>query len=155
MEYDRFGDSTDFPGSLGFDDDRWSLRLVSTTDLARTTEKNNFRQSLLNIRTSRTNLETRREEIRREVRRQIEALSKAKERMEIRENQIRQAEGKLALAQIKFDHNLADNFDVIEAETELQRARVNLLAVTNSYIVGTYRLRAALGTLIDRGNDYP
>jgi outer membrane protein TolC len=43
---------------------------------------------------------------------------------------------------------MANNFDLIEAETELQEARTNLLAAKIEYIVGTYRLRAALGTLI-------
>ncbi len=40
--------------------------------------------------------------------------------------------------------------DVIEAQTERQRARVDLLAVRTEYIVSTYRLRAALGTLLER-----
>jgi outer membrane protein len=77
-------------------------------------------------------------------------LRKNKERIEIREEQIRQAEGKLALARVKFNHGMANNFDVIEAETELQRSRVDLLSVKTDYIVGTYNMRAVLGTLVDR-----
>jgi outer membrane protein len=149
LRYDRFGDSDDFRRSLRFEDERWSLRLVSATDWARTSEKTHFRQSLIQVRTARVNAETRQEEIRREVRRLLEALSKAEERMAIRKDQIRQAEGKLALAQIKFNHNMADNFDIIEAETEVRQAGVNLLAVQTDYIVGTYRLRASLGTLLE------
>jgi outer membrane protein len=45
---------------------------------------------------------------------------------------------------------MANNFDVIEAETELQQARVDLLSMDTEYIVGTYNLRAVLGTLIER-----
>ena len=56
----------------------------------------------------------------------------------------------MALARVKFDHGMADNFDVIEAETELQRARVDLLSVETEYIAGTYNMRAELGTLIER-----
>jgi outer membrane protein TolC len=41
----------------------------------------------------------------------------------LREEQIRQGESRLALAQVKFSHDMASNLDVIEAETELQRAR--------------------------------
>jgi outer membrane protein TolC len=44
---------------------------------------------------------------------------------------------------------MANNFDVIEAESELQEARLNLLAAQIESIVGMYRLRAAIGTLID------
>jgi outer membrane protein len=87
--------------------------------------------------------------IKREVRQVYDALQKARERMQIRKDQIDQAAGKLALAKIKFSHGMADNFDLIEAETELQEARSNLLAAQVEYIVGMYRLRAAIGTLIE------
>jgi outer membrane protein len=76
-------------------------------------------------------------------------LQKTLERMQIRKDQIHQARGKLALAKIKFSHGMADNFDLIEAETELQQARSNFLAAQIEYIVGVYRLRAAMGTLIE------
>ncbi len=150
VEYDRFSDSEEIERSLNLGEDRWSFRIVSATDLARTSEKTNYRQSLINIRTSKLNQQTRQEEIRREIRRQMEFQQKAEERMKIRQEQIQQAQSKLALAKIKFDHSMADNFDVIEAETELRQARVNLLSVQTDYIVGTYRMRAVLGTLLER-----
>jgi outer membrane protein TolC len=94
-------------------------------------------------------LESKEDEIKREVRRQLDALKKDEERISIRKGQIHQAEGKRALSKIKFRYNMANNFDIIEAETELQQARVNLLSVKTDYIVGTYRMRAVLGTLIE------
>ncbi len=147
--YDRHAFSEHFGGSMGFDEDRWSIRLVSNTDLARTSEKTAFRQSLITIRTARLNLKATQAGIQREVRRQLSSLSKSEERIRIREAQIRQAKGKLALAKIKFNHAMADNSDIIEAETELQNAEVSLLSVNIEYIVGTYRLRAVLGTLFE------
>jgi len=150
MGYARSSSSDDFGQSMRFDEDIWSINLVSSTDWARTSEKAAFQQSLINIRTARLNLEAKQDEIKRDVRRQLEALMKAEERMKIRNEQIKQAEGKLALAKIKFNHGMADNFDVIEAETELQRARDNLLSVETEYILGTYRIRAVVGTLIER-----
>ena len=150
MGYSRSSSSDDFGQSMRFDEDTWSINLVSSTDWARTSEKAAFQQSLVSIKTARLSLEAREDEIKRDVRRQLEALLKAQERIKIRNEQIRQAEGKLALAKIKFDYGMADNFDVIEAETELQRARDNLLSVETEYIVGTYRMRAILGTLIER-----
>ncbi len=150
MGYARSSSSDDFGRSMRFDEDTWSINLVSSTDWARTSEKAAFQQTLINIKTARLNLEAKQDEIKRDVRRQLEALMKAEERMKIRNEQIRQAEGKLALAKIKFNHGMADNFDVIEAETELQRTRDNLLSIETEYIVGTYRMRAVLGTLIER-----
>lgn len=148
MNYERYDSSQDLGNSMGFNEDRWSLNLVSNTDIFRTSEKADFQQSLITVRTARLNLETKRDEIMREVRRESESLNKSQERIRIRKEQIRQAEGKLALSKIKFNHGMADNFDIIEAETELQQARVNLLSSQTDYIVGIYRLRAALGTLI-------
>ena len=150
LDYEKYGSSDDFGRSMRFDEDRWSINLVSTTDWARTSEKASFRQSLINVRTARLDLEAKQDQITREVRWQLEALIKAEERIEIRKEQIKQAEGKLALARIKFNHGMADNFDVIEAETELQRARVDLLSMDTEYIVGTYSMRSALGTLIEQ-----
>jgi len=150
MNYERYGSSDDVSRSLEFDEDRWTIGLVSTTDWARTSEKAAYGQSLIDIRTARIDLEARQDEITREVRRQLDALRRAEERIEIREDQIRQAEGKLALARVKFNHGMANNFDVIEAETELQRGRVDLLSVKREYIVGTYNMRAVLGTLVER-----
>jgi len=150
MNYERFGSSDDFRQSVELDEDRWTISLVSTTDWARASEKAGYEQSLISIRTARIDLEARQDEITREVRRQLDALGQDEERIEIREEQIRQAEGKLALARLKFNHGMADNFDVIEAETELQRSRVDLLSVRTGYIVGTYNMRAVLGTLVER-----
>lgn len=148
MNYDRYN----MPDDLGsrMNEDRWSINLISSTDFARTYEKANFQQSLINISASKLNLETRQDEIRREVRLQAEFLKKAEERIGIREKQKKQAEGKLELAKIRFNHGMTDNFDVIEAEKELQQADVNVLSMKTDYIVGTYRMRAAIGTLIGR-----
>ncbi|OQX28273.1 MAG: hypothetical protein BWK80_01050 [Desulfobacteraceae bacterium IS3] len=148
MRYERYGSAEDLEQSMGFNENRWSVNLVSNTDIARTSEKADFQQSLITAGTARRNLEAKQDEVMREVRRESESLSKSQERIRIRKEQIAQAEGKLALSKIKFNHGMADNFDIIEAETQLQQARVNLLSAETEYIVGMYRMRAALGTLI-------
>ena len=149
MGYERFGSSDDFDQSLGFDERIWSINLVASTDWARKSERASYQQSLINIRNTRLDFNSKEDEIKREVRDKLEALAKDEERITIRNEQIRHAEGKLALSKIKFRHHMADNFDIIEAETELQQARTNLLSVKTEYIVGTYQMRAVLGTLIE------
>ncbi|HSO09992.1 MAG TPA: hypothetical protein VLR45_08380, partial [Desulfoprunum sp.] len=52
-------------------------------------------------------------------------------------------------AESKFRHSLANNFDLLEAQTEMQQARTDHMVETINYIIGTYRLRSSLGTLID------
>jgi outer membrane protein len=147
--YTRLGNDDAFAGATTLSEEFWSINLVSTTDWSRTAEKAAYRQSLLSVKQVELNRASRVDSIKREVRQFYDALLKSQERMQIRKDQIDQAAGKLALAKIKFSHGMADNFDLIEAETELQQARSNLLAARVEYIVGVYRLRAALGTLIE------
>jgi outer membrane protein len=147
--YSRLGNDDALNEATQFSEEFWSVRLTSETDWARRAEKAGYQQSLLSIKRVRLNRLTRMDSIKREVRQFYDALQKARERMQIRNDQIDQARGKLALANIKFDHGMANNFDLIEAETELQEARTNFLAAQIEYIVGTYRLRGAMGTLLD------
>lgn len=149
VDYNRFGSSEDFARTYQFNENRWNIKLISTTDWSRKSEKIAFRQRLLDIKNTRIALESKKEEIKKAVRGQLDALKESEDRIRLKKKQIHQAQGKQALAEIKFRHGLADNSDFIEAETELQQARANLLAAEFDYIVGTYRLRAALGTLLE------
>ncbi len=130
--------------------DYWSVGLTSNTDFSRTVEKSSFQQSLLQVRRVKLQQQDRRDMILAEVKAQLTALEKEEHRIQLRREQIVQARGKMRLAEIKFSHGMGDNFDLIESETELQRAKTNLLTEKTSYIVGQYRLRAALGTLLER-----
>ncbi len=128
---------------------QWSVYLQASTDLYHTAEKTNARRARLRLDTLQLNLESKIAEVKRQIRQQRLALAEAAQRIVLRNEQIRQAEGKLALAEVKFTHDMADNFDVVEAEAELQRARTNLLATEADYAVGIYNLMAMTGHLFD------
>jgi len=148
MDYERAGTSEDFSQSTDLEENIWSVSLTGGSSWPRTAEKAAFSQSLISVKTERLRLELTRDEIQREVRGQLEVLKKSENSITIRQEQIKTAEGKLALAKVKFRHEMADNFDVIESETELENAKVNLLSARTEYIVGTYKMRSVLGTLI-------
>jgi len=148
MDYQRAGTAEDFSQSTDFEENIWSVSLTGGSSWPRTAEKTAFSQSLISIKTERLRLELTRDEIQREVRGQLEVLKEAENSIKIRQEQIKTAEGKLALAKIKFRHAMANNFDVIESETELESAKVNLISARTEYIVGTYKMRSVLGTLI-------
>ena len=148
MDYERAGTAEDFSQSTDLEENVWSVSLTGGSSWPRTAEKAAFSQSLISVKTERLRLELKRDEIQREVRGQLEVLKKEENSIKIREEQIKTAEGKLALAKVKFRHAMADNFDVIESETELENAKVNLLSARTEYIVGTYKMRSVLGTLI-------
>jgi outer membrane protein len=126
-----------------------AVYLQLSSDLYHTAEKANYRRAKLKVDTLELTLKTRSADIRRQVRRQLALLEEAKRRVVLRREQIRQAEGKLALAEVKFTYDMADNFAVIEAEGELQSARSNLVATQADLAVGVYNLDAMAGHLLD------
>jgi outer membrane protein len=150
LNYSRFGSGENFGDGTKFDRDSWNLGLVTSTDLARTAEHAAYDQSLLNVRVARRNAGLLHDEVIREVKRNLRNLSVSEKGITIQEEQIRQSKGQLELAQVKFRWGLANNFDLVDAETELRRAETNLLSAVLDYIIGSHRLRAALGTLIER-----
>jgi len=148
--YDRYGTGDTIGQSKGFDLDRYSAGLQAGTDIFRTAEKAAYQQSLITIKTLSLNMQSKMEDISRQVRKQWLSLKEAAKRMGIRKSQIKQGEEKIALAEVKFAHAMADNFDVIEAEKELQSARGNLLAAEIEYGIGIYNMKAIMGTLVPR-----
>ena len=88
-------------------------------------------------------------DIERQVRQQLQFATAAQERIALRLEQIKEAEGKLALAKVKFTNDMADNFSVIETETELQSAQIGLLEVKMDHALSVYNLMAISGHLLD------
>jgi outer membrane protein TolC len=148
MSYERVGTADDLRESIELDQNNWSVALLGDQSWPRTAEKAAVQQSLITVKTARLNLSLTRDEIEREVRDQLETLTRIENDIAIRQEQIRTSEGKLALAEIKFRYDMANNFDVIESENELERAKIDLLTARTEYIVGIYRMRSVLGTLI-------
>jgi outer membrane protein TolC len=124
---------------------QWGLFLQSSGDLNRTAEKLNLRRALLRLEALEVALADKAADIRRELRQQLRAIEIARARIGLREEQIRQADGKLALAEVKFAHDKADNFELIEAESDLHRARIELSAAETDYALAAYALMAMTG----------
>jgi len=150
LNYSRFGSADSFRRSTAFDRDEWGVSLSASTDLRRTAERIAYDQSLLSVRSARRSESVLHDEVIREVKREIRNLRRQEQRIQIQEKQIKQSKGKLELAQVRFRWGLANNFDVIDSETTLRRAQTNLLSVVIDYIVGSYRLRSVMGTLLER-----
>ncbi len=147
--YTRTGIGDEFENDmLRMNDDTFQVYLTSTTDFSRTTEKNSYSQSLIDVQSGELDLAAKKDQLGKEVKNQVDFLEKSKERIAIIEQQIQKAMGKLELSRIKFNNGMGDNFDMIEAETELHQAKLNHLSAQIDYIIGTYRLRKTIGTLI-------
>lgn len=142
--------------SVDFIDDRldegtenWAVNLISTTELRRNEEKTALSLALLDLRRKKIALLDKIDAIREDISNQMRELEKSRQRLEIRRKQASQAASKLAVAKVKFIHGMSDNFDVIQSEKELQNAKINMLNIRTEYMVGTYRLRKQIGTLLD------
>jgi outer membrane protein TolC len=150
FDYTRSGNDDDLGNdTFRLNEDSWSIYLTSSSDFARTSEKNSYRQSLINVQSGELDLANKKDQLGKEVKNQVDFLEKSRERIAILEQQIQKAIGKLELSKIKFNNGMADNFDMIEAETELNQAQLNHLSAKINHITGTYRLRKTIGTLIE------
>ncbi|XCN73141.1 MAG: TolC family protein [Candidatus Electrothrix aestuarii] len=148
LGYKRQSEAEEFENFSFPDEEIWSVALTSSTDWKRSTEKAALANSRLAVDRSRLGLESSREKIIREVRTVLNALDASRARIALRREQIHQATGKQRLAKVKFQYNEADNFDLLEAETQLEQAKVDLMTDEIRYITDGYRFRAAMGTLI-------
>lgn len=147
-KYKRLGSSENFDDSFSLEEDFFSVELSSNTDFARTSEKAAWSRSQLTLKRKQLDYKTTIENISREVRTVLNSLEKTAERIALRKDQVNKASGKRELAHVKFKYGEANNFDLIEAQTQLQEAEVNFISEKIKYIIETYRLRAKLGTLL-------
>ena len=146
--YSQAGVNENLLNDFGLDDHVWNVNLVTSTDFARTAEKAAYEQSLLGIRSAQRSFELRQDDIARQVKRGLRNLRRAQKQITIQEEQIVNSEKQMRLAKIKFDHGLANNFDLVEAEADLRLAETKLVSAVVNYIVGTYQIRQSLGTLL-------
>lgn len=132
------------------DDEDWVVSVNGSSELFRSAARTAYEQAKISFQQSKIDIESSREDIIREVRGQINQMHKKEQLIVDRGKQLRQAQGKLELALSKFNHQLADNFDLLEAQTQKQQVETDLLFDTIGYIIDTYKLRSVLGTLIAR-----
>jgi outer membrane protein len=146
LGYNRSGTDTTFD----FSDESYTASLNSTTDLFRTVEKSAYLQKQIQFKQIVLDQESEKENISQQVRSEINTLEKQQQRIALREEQLMQTTGKMQLAESKFRNGMADNFDLIEAQAQMQEAETNRLVERIGYIIRTYQLRSTLGTLLER-----
>jgi outer membrane protein len=150
LKYTNQGTAGSLEESLKIGDGRVEVGLSSSGNARRTVEKARYEMSRLAVTSAERLFSLKKDEIKREVKFALRNLSRADNNIGIQEEQILQAKGKLELAKVKFSRGLAGNFDLVEAETELREAEIGLISAVIGYIVGSYRLRTAMGTLLDK-----
>jgi outer membrane protein TolC len=148
LNYLRYGDKRSLDEDHEYNEDAWGASLTTSSDLMRTAERAAHAQSRIAVQASERAEDVQRDEIIRQVRRELRSLERGLKRIDNQTERIQQSRGQLAVARLKFERGLASNFDVIDAETTLRQSQTELLSAVLDYIVGTYRLRVAVGTLL-------
>jgi outer membrane protein TolC len=151
LTYARSGSSGEFGNTFSLPVNTWGLSLQGSGDYYRTSEKTAYQQGLNNRAVLRSTHAALEEEIRKDVRTRLNATREAENRIAIRRDQLGQAEAKRELAGLKYSFGMGDNFDLIEALADIQRARLDLIGVEFERLLSQFQLQATMGILAKEG----
>lgn len=150
LNYNNLGNDEVFAESWRRREITWGIGFTTSTDFNPAAERAAYEQSLIGIQTAQRGMDQINATVIFEVKRALRNLDRASQRIEIQEKQMKNAEGELRLAQIKFDRGMGNNFDLIQAEKSLRTAQLGHWNALIDHILGEYQLRAALGVLMEK-----
>lgn len=127
---------------------RWDVGLKTSADLTPTAVQCAIRKQQLALDRAREEIEKTRDTIVVEVRKSLGQLERAAERMTLETSQIKNAKGRLHLAQLQFKRGMINNADVLGTERALRKAHQKHLDAQIDHIVEEYQLLAAMGVLL-------
>ena len=128
----------------------WGVGLTTAAEFNPVGDRIAFDQSLMEAEAALRGIDQVKAVIVLEVKKTLRQLERAHERIRLQEGQIKTSEGELALAKVKFDRGMADNFNVIQAEKSLRSAQQAYWTALIDHIVGEFQLLASVGLLIDK-----
>jgi outer membrane protein TolC len=152
LSYNRLSSGGSFTDALGFDQESLTIGLQTQGDFSPEAQRLALAQSKLSFDAVVRGAAQVRLGVENQVRSTIRRLQRAEERIENQRNQLRQAEGKLRLSQLKFERGLVGNFDLLESETELLSAELGVADAVVDQILAVYELRRSMATLIGEGD---
>lgn len=142
---DTVGRSFDFRESgfrIGFQ--------TSATNLNRKAERARYKSAQVDVASSERSYGLLVDTIMREVRDGIRTLENRYKNIPIQKKTFDEAKSGLDVANERYKRNLADNFDIVDAESNLLRAEVGLITAITDYIVEHTRFRKTIGTLTEK-----
>jgi len=151
--YERFGEGDGFSDTTELDESRWFLGLAAGTEFNPVRERSALREAMIAADSSREAVELIELIIAREVRERMTAYRKAQTELKIAERNFNLARGRVRLARRLFQLGRGDHFSVTDAEEAFIEAEIQLLSSRAEASVSGYRLKRALGTLIDYPDD--
>ena len=128
-------------------ENKWGIGFTTSTSLDRTREIAAYEESLIGEAAAKRAYLISQNNIILDIKKIYRQLSRAKEKIELQNKQVKTAEGELRLAKVKFDRGLANNFDLIQAEKRHRQAQGTYISAVIDYKVGEFKLLHALGRL--------
>lgn len=129
---------------------KWGIGFTTSANVERVNETAAYQQSVIAVDEAGINVAQTKDNIVLEVKRTLRTLDRAVDKISVQEAQILNAQSEYHLARLKFEHGLANNFDLIQAEKNLISAQTALIGAIIEHKINEFKLLAALGTLVDK-----
>ncbi|MGH7899057.1 MAG: TolC family protein, partial [Candidatus Binatia bacterium] len=127
----------------------WLVGLSSTTPLDRTEERVAASQAEITLRGRERQYRALRDQLTRQVRDAWRQLERARAERALAAEIVAQSEKQAELARFRYDKGITDNFDLVQAETDLAEAKSgNVLAAIEELLAGA-QVRRSAGTLAE------
>lgn len=151
VDYTNYGRDEVFSNSwTSRRESKWGIGFTTNANIERFNETAAYEQSIIAVDDAGINVAQTNDNIVIEVKRTLRTLSRAEEKIGVQEAQILNARSEYHLARLKFEHGLANNFDLIQAEKNLISAQTALINAIIEHKITEFKLLAALGTLVDK-----
>ena len=125
----------------------WLVGLSSTTPLDRTEEQVAASQAEITLRGRERRYRALRDQITRQVRDAWRQLERARAERTLAAEIVAQAEKQAELARFRYDKGVTDNFDLVQAETDLAEAHSGSALAAIEQLLAAAQVRRAAATL--------
>ena len=127
--------------------DGWRFGVTTSYPLDRTSAASAKESADIGVRAAERRARETADAVAADVRRQFRAWQRAGQTIALQQRASDLAEKQLRLAQLRYERGLADNFDIVDAETNLFQARTAVIGAQASRAVARLALDRSCGTL--------
>jgi len=152
-------EGANYSDAFAFDDSSWFIGFSTSTDIRRTSERASYTQARIETRNVKRSFDLLRDQIIREVRRNIRRLEKNYNRIKIQEHARKQARVQFELTRFLYKEGRKkpdggdagiSSLDLTQAEEDLTLAETSYIFAVTDYLTAQARLKKTMGTLTEK-----
>jgi len=151
--YEWSGEGDDWDDAWAFDQENWTVGLVTDSDLLLREERAGVRQAALNEASAALRVEDVIALVRRQIDQALSDMRKTGNEQKIAEQNLELARQRANLSQRLFEKGRIDNTQATDAEIEFQEANTQLLNARAETVIAGYRLLRIMGVLVESPDD--